>query len=238
MGEHDDHRQRVYARALREGMAGFEEHNALEMLLFYCHPRMDTNALAHRLIARFGSFAGVLDAPLEELADVKGMGPVTASKVKLLPEICAYYQNSRFADIKVLDSVHLAVQYCAPKFFGKTQEMLLMVSLDDKRRVLRCTPLSNGSTNATAVSVPQVVGEAIKTHATGVLLAHNHPRGLAAPSPDDIRATMEVYKALNLVNIKLVDHLIFADDEHLSMAGAGYLQNIKESLQVQPYGQI
>ena len=91
MGVHDDHRRRVYERFLREGLAGFEEHNAMEFLLFLARPRGDTNPLAHALIDRFGSLSAVLDAPIEELERVPGVGHSSAVVLKFIPQMCAYY---------------------------------------------------------------------------------------------------------------------------------------------------
>ena len=90
MGVHDDHRRRVYERFLREGLAGFEEHNAMEFLLFLARPRGDTNPLAHALIDRFGSLSAVLDAPIEELERVPGVGHSSAVVLKFIPQMCAY----------------------------------------------------------------------------------------------------------------------------------------------------
>lgn len=238
MGEHDNHRQRVYMRALEGGLASFPEHNALELLLFYCQPRCDTNELAHRLINTFGSFAAVLDAPLIELARVKGVGQTTAQKLKLIPPLCNYYLTSRVQDTKVLDSAEKAVEYLQPRFFGKTEEELYMISLDDKRRILQCALVSHGNVNTTAVNVSQIVSIAMQQHATGVILSHNHPRGIVSPSPDDVRSTMEICKALSLLHIEVLDHIIFTENEHISMAQNGVLQNIKETLRVRPFGAV
>ena len=87
MGVHDDHRRRVYERFLREGLAGFEEHNAMEFLLFLARPRGDTNPLAHALIDRFGSLSAVLDAPIEELERVPGVGHSSAVVLKFIPQM-------------------------------------------------------------------------------------------------------------------------------------------------------
>lgn len=95
MGVHDDHRRRVYERFLREGLAGFEEHNAMEFLLFLARPRGDTNPLAHALIDRFGSLSAVLDAPIEELERVPGVGHSSAVVLKFIPQMCAYYLENK-----------------------------------------------------------------------------------------------------------------------------------------------
>ena len=228
MGVHEGHRERLRARFLKDGLSGFEEHNALELLLFYARPRCDTNEIAHALIQKFGGFSAVLDAPPEELAAVEGMGETSAVLLKLIPALCAYYLNSRQGAGVVLDSTEKAGAFILPKFFGKMNEELHIAALDGKRKVLRSICLSDeGIVNAAPVSVKRIVGEAVSSNATGILLAHNHPGGLALPSANDRALTEQVFKALQLINIQLLDHLIIADGDILSMADSGYMQQLQ-----------
>ena len=215
MGVHDDHRRRVYERFLREGLAGFEEHNAMEFLLFLARPRGDTNPLAHALIDRFGSLSAVLDAPIEELERVPGVGHSSAVVLKFIPQMCAYYLENKTSHKVPLTSVEEASAFFMPKFFARTQEAFYMAAVDDR----------------TAVSVAKVVSEALKCGATGVMLAHNHPRGITLPSSSDMAVTREIYRALRLVNIQLLEHLIFADNEFLSFVQSNYMDSIRQSVQ-------
>ncbi|MEG0768670.1 MAG: DNA repair protein RadC [Ruthenibacterium sp.] len=231
MGEHDNHRKRVYARFLREGLADFEEHNALEFLLFLARARGDTNLLAHQLIERFGSIAAVLDASEEELREVKGIGETAAVTLKFIPEMCAYYLDSKVNKKQPLNSIEAVGAFFMPKFFGKTREAFFVAALDDRRRLLRCLCISDGMANSTSVSTAKIVATAVRCHATGVILAHNHPQGITLPSSNDIACTKAVYKALNTVNIELLDHFIFADNEYLSFAQTNYMQSIHDSIQ-------
>ena len=133
MGEHDAHRQRMYQRFLNEGLSHFAEHEALEFLLYLAHARGDTNGLAHRLIERFGSLSLVLDAPEEELQQVKGVGKTTAVVLKFIPQMCGYYLNNRIDERIVLDTPEKTAEYLMPKFFGKMTECVCMVPMDDKK---------------------------------------------------------------------------------------------------------
>ncbi len=228
MGLHDDHRQRVYERFLREGLAGFEEHNAMEFLLFLARARGDTNPLAHMLINRFGSLSDALDAPIEELEAVPGVGHSTAVVLKFIPQMCAYYLNNKQSHKRTpLDSVRAVGEFFMPKFFARTEEALYMAAVDDRRMLLRCVLISEGTANATSICVTKIVSEALKYKATGVVLAHNHPRGLTLPSGDDMAVTQEVYRALQMVNVQLLDHLIFSENEYVSFAQTNYLENIR-----------
>ncbi len=217
MGEHDSHRKRMYQRFFSEGLENFAEHEALEFLLYLARARGDTNSLAHRLIDRFGSLSLVLDAPEEELRQVPGIGDTTVVVLKFIPQMCGYYLNNRVDRKRVLDAPERAFEYLQPKFFGKTSECLYLVPMDDQRRAMGCILISEGTVNATPVPVPKIVSAAVRTHATNVILAHNHPRGLALPSADDISSTAAACRALNIVNIDLADHLILADGDFCSM---------------------
>lgn len=230
MSEHDKHRQRIYNRFLQNGLAGFEEHNAMEFLLFLAHVRGDTNLLAHRLIDHFGSLANVLDAPIEDLQQIPGIGRSSAVVLKFIPQMCAYYMENKLSKNMPLDSSQAAQAFFAPKFFGKTQEEMYLAALDDRRKLLRCVRISQGTANATTVSVAQIVSEALKCNATCVIIAHNHPRGITLPSSNDIIVTREICKALRMVNIELLDHLIISDEDMHSLADTNYLHTIKENL--------
>ena len=225
MGVHDDHRRRVYERFLREGLAGFEEHNAMEFLLFLARPRGDTNPLAHALIDRFGSLSAVLDAPIEELERVPGVGHSSAVALKFIPQMCAYYLENKTSHKVPLTSVEEASAFFMPKFFARTQEAFYMAAVDDRRVLLRCVLISEGSANATAVSVAKVVSEALKCGATGVMLAHNHPSGIATPSQEDIFITHYIRDALQPLGITLYDHVIMTDDDMVSLKDSRHLNS-------------
>ncbi len=225
---HNNHRKRVYKRFLSEGLSGFEEHNALEFLLFLSKARGDTNALAHLLINEFGSLSDVLEADIDELMKIKGVGEVTAITLKFIPEMCAYYIENKRNKKQKLDNIEVVSEFFMPKFFGKTKECFYAAALDDKRNLLRCTLISEGSGNATSVSTSKIVAIATQCNATAVIIAHNHPRSATLPSSSDIICTQNIYAALKTVNITLLDHLIFYNDEFISFAQTNYMNTIKE----------
>lgn len=225
MSVHDGHRERMRARFVKNGLSDFDEHNVLELLLFYSRPRCDTNEIAHRLLKRFGSFSGVMDAPLEALQSVEGVGYNSAVLLKMVPELGAYYLQSRAQPGEILNSTEKAGAFFLPFFLGKKTEEVYMVALDDKRKVLRCVKVGNGGiVNAVHISVKHIVSEAVTSSATGVILAHNHPGGLALPSGSDKQVTRQVYTALRLINVQLVDHIIVADEDYVSMADSGFFE--------------
>ena len=222
MSIHDDHRQRVRQRFLENGLEGFNDIQVLEMLLFYCIPRRDTNPIAHALLDHFGSFSQVMEAPVEELKKVKGMGENAAIFLKLVTEAGRFYQVDKAKQIKVLPTVEACGRYLIPYFHGRRNETVFLLCLDAKCKVLCCKEIGEGSVNSAGVPIRRIVETALGVTATTVVLAHNHPSGLALPSGEDVETTHRVAAALNAVEIHLVDHIVVADDDFVSIAQSGY----------------
>lgn len=222
MGVHDGHRARLTARFLEEGLDGFSPHNILELLLFYAVPRKDTNELAHTLLDAFGSLSGVLDAPVAELTAVPGVGERTAALLHLMPQLARTYLSDREREVCV-NSTEKAGQYLLPRFVGRNEETVFMISVDGKCRVLATTLLHKGSINSAEVSLRNIVASALRHNAAGVILAHNHPGGVALPSPEDLNTTRRIGEALRPVGVRLIDHIIVADGDYVSLADSGYV---------------
>ena len=220
-GIHEGHRARMKKRLLESEEVGFADHELLEMLLYYAIPRRDTNELAHRLLKQFGSLQGVLSASEQELACVKGMGQQAALLVTLVPILCR--RAARSAKERILNSVDSCGAYFTELLSGSRKEMLWQVCLDGKGKVLSSKCLAQGDVSMAAVSVRQVVEHALRAGAVGVVLAHNHPSGVALPSQEDIATTRLIRDALRTMNIQLVDHIVVADGDYVSMAASGML---------------
>lgn len=217
MSIHDGHRQRVRERFLNAGLTDFKDHEVLELLLFYCIPRCDTNEIAHHLIEKFGSFALVLDAPVSELQKVEGIGENAAIFLSLLRSVSGFYQSSRLKKNTALTKPCEYGNYLIPRFSTQRIEEVFLLCLDAKCMVLCCDKVSEGSVNATNVSIRRIVDKAIASNATSVVLAHNHPSGIAIPSTEDLATTKLVANALIMVDVILNDHIIVADNDYVSM---------------------
>lgn len=220
---HEGHRQRMRQRFLEYGERAFDDHQMLEMLLFSAKPRGDTNELAHLLINRFGSLAGVFDAPLEELRKVKGVGENIAFSIHLLPAMMGRYQRSATMPERVVSTIDDAANYLRPYFFGLRKEQVYLLSGDQKGRVLGCDFLGEGSDLAVGLDTRLLTEIALRHKAAWVVLAHSHPSGVAIPSGSDVLTTRNCYKILQALEIKLWDHLIFADDDYVSMRQSNLL---------------
>ena len=222
MAVHDGHRERLKERFRSEGLDGFTEVQVLELLLFYSVPRKDTNEIAHALLEKFGTLAQVLDANPADLEKVPGMGSNSALFLKLLSAAGRRYQISRTESASILRTVEQCGAYLQPRFFGRKHEAVFLLCMDAKCKVLACKQVGEGSVNSAGVPIRRIVETALSANATMVVLAHNHPSGLALPSADDIQTTKRLAVALDTVEITLIDHLVFSDDDYVSMAQSGY----------------
>ena len=222
MSIHDGHRQRLKQRFRDEGLDSFSEVNVLELLLFYCIPRKDTNPIAHALLEHFGSLPQVLEAPLEELVKVSGISENAAMFLHLTTAAGRYYQVRRSAQQKVLTTTESCGEYLLPYFVGRRNECVFLLCLDAKCKVLCCKEVGEGSVNSAGVSIRRIVEVALGANATTVVLAHNHPSGLALPSGEDVQTTRRVAAALSAVEVQLADHIVVADDDFVSLAQSGY----------------
>ena len=221
MSIHAGHRQRLKERFLKEGLDSFQDHEVLELLLFYCIPRRDTNLLAHELISRFGSFAAVLEAQPRELKKVPGAGESVVTFLSLLKNTERYYRVNRQDCFEPLTTIEQCGQFLVPYFRHARNETVYLLCLDAKCKVLACKKVGEGSVNSASISIRRIVETALGANAVTVVLAHNHPSGLALPSVEDIQTTRRLSQALHTVEIVLADHIVVADDDFVSMVQSG-----------------
>ena len=213
MGLHEGHRQRMRQQFLSHGPQSMADHELLELALFYAIPRRDTNETAHRLLEQFGSLDRVLTAPEQELEQVEGVGQNAAVLLRL---IGAMGDRARQPgrEKKIVASVDQAGAYFLRLLDGQRTEQLYQLCVDGKGKVLSCRVLC----------LRQAVENALLSGASGVFLAHNHPSGVALPSRADVQATVQVRDALKRLDIRLIDHIIVADGDYVSMASSGLLR--------------
>ena len=223
---HSGHRARLKERFQKEGLAHFSDINALELLLFYAIPRQDTNPIAHALLDRFGSLAGVLDAREEDLKQVPGVGDSAALLLRLLPQLMGRYLQQSQQLGEILTTTAQCGRYLLPYFFSCRDEKVYLLSLDAKCKVLDCRLVQEGSVNTAGVSVRKIVEAALSANATSVVLAHNHTSGIALPSEADKATTERLFTALDAVGILLADHIVVAGDDFVSLADDGFFEGL------------
>ena len=223
MGIHDGHRDRKRDQFLRSGAESFAEHELLELLLFYAIPQKDTNPLAHELINRFGGLQGERSAPHEELVKVPGVGKNTAVLLRLIAPL--YRQSLMFAANHevILDTRERIGIYFRDIFIAHPEETMYQLCLDAKGRKLDMSKVGEGDVASVGLNVRRIMENALRSRAVMVVLAHNHPSGVALPSSEDKVATEMVREALETMGVRLVDHFIVADNDYISMAESGFM---------------
>ena len=214
---HKGHRDRMRKRFLLDDFDGFEQHEALELLLYYAVPRKDTNPIAHRLLEQFGSLSAVLDAPLNVLTQA-GLTENAAVLLKMIPGMSRLYSDDKYNNThKIINEKNLG-RHMLEKFTGRECEVVILMLLDAKYKELFCGVISKGSMSECQLYIRKIVQLAVTNNAKYAALAHNHPSGVALPSEQDIYATNDINKALALVGVTLIDHFVVADRDFVSMS--------------------
>ena len=223
---HSGHRERMKSLFLKNGLDYFEPHTVLELLLYYSIPLRDTNPIAHSLLEKFGSLSGVFDAPIEELLKVEGVGKATAVLIKLIPQICRRYQEDLDRDKNVIFSYDEAGRYLVKKFIGRQNEVVVLMLLDSKSRVVYCDVVNEGTATAANIYIKKIVRLCVQYNAVYAVLSHNHPSGNCLPSKQDMETTRWVFEAMNTVEVRLLDHIIVSGGDFLSMAKSQILPEL------------
>ena len=218
---HDGHRNRMRERFKRAGFKGMHDHEMLELLLFYSIPRKDTNPIAHRLIDRFGSIAGVLDASEDQLLMVDGITQNSVSLIKLLVPFFHEYKKQKTSGVRLKNSNECG-KYLCDYYSGINNERVVVLCLDASGKLITCETVCEGELTEVVVNCRRLIEIVLKYPSTaGIILAQNHPGGLALPSREDIDSTNDLMLTLKAVNICIIDHMIVAGDEYVSLASSG-----------------
>ena len=219
---HLGHREKLRQRFIREnGLDHFEDHQILELLLFYANPRGDTNPIAHALLEQFGSLKGVLEARPEMLMTVPGVKETAATLISMVVPLTRVWNRCAMTEPDRIGNSREAEKYCLSILAGHRSERFYVVSLNAKCQVLGRRMISEGSLSEVS-AYPRIVMEtALNYNAHSVLLCHNHPGGTCAPSPEDIASTLQLQRLLNGVGILLLDHIIVANENTYSMVQHG-----------------
>ena len=219
---HEGHREKMRDRFIRDkGFENFEDHQILELLLFYANARGDTNPLAHKLIDTFGTLKGVLEARPEQLLAVDGIGKQAATLISMIVPLTRVWYRCAMEVPDRIGNSREAEDYCLSILAGERTERFYVVSLNAKCKVLGRRKISEGSLSEVSAYPRMVMETALNYNAHSVLLCHNHPGGTCAPSPEDITSTIQLQRLLNGVGILVLDHIIVAGNRTYSMIQHG-----------------
>lgn len=222
---HKGHRQRMLKKYLMQGIDCFADHEVLEILLYMVFSRRDTNELGHRLLERFHSIEGVLNASVEALCEVDGIGETAATYINFVGDLFVRLNSSRTPDVNLTNSEDLK-EYCYNMLRFEQIENTWVIFLSKNFALKGKKKLSTGREDSVDFDMHTLLVEIIKSDCTNIVLTHNHPNGAALPSGSDVAATRRIASFLSDAGINLVDHIIVNHAEAFSMRSGGHLKDI------------
>jgi DNA repair protein RadC len=211
------HRKRLRTRFLQSGLDGFLDYEIVELLLTLGTPRRDCKQMAKQVIKKFGGLRGALEATIEDLHQIKGIGPENAFGLKLFQAISERYAKEKIPSKILLDSPKAVADYLREKIGRKKKEHFLVLCLDARNNLIKISNISIGSLNASIVHPREVFKEAIQSSAAQIIIAHNHPSENPEASPEDVALTRRLGEAAKIFSIDLIDHIIVTKDKFSSL---------------------
>lgn len=217
---HEGHRKRmkeeIFAQDFPESMP---PHKILETLLFYGIPRKDTNVIAHELLKKFGSIRGVIEASPEDLFEVKGMTQNAAALIKLIMPIARRYETEcKIEKRHKFNSIDEIGEFLVKKHMGYGVETFAVTTFKPTGEIISCEILSKGDMSSVPLTVKSIVQNVLKNKAPCVIISHNHVNHNAMPSRSDIEMTKTLKDTLAAIGVNLLDHIIVADNDFVSLA--------------------
>ena len=211
------HRSRLRQRFMEAGLDAFADYEIVELLLTLGTPMKDCKDMAKELIKKFGGLRQVLDASVDELRQVKGIGPTNPFGLKLFQALAERYQREKILQKVTLDSPKAVADYLREMIGREKQEHFVILSLDTKNQLIGISDVSKGTLNENLVHPREIFKKAIQVSAAGVIAAHNHPSGDSEPSDEDLRVTKRLAKSGDILGITLLDHIIIGRNEYYSL---------------------
>lgn len=213
-----DHRSRLRERFRKTEGQGLQEYELLELLLTYAIPRIDVKPTAKKLLDRFGDLPGVLDASHGEILGIGGIGPISASLIRLVKALSVAYAAQRMRNRDILSSPGSVLDFSRLKLGSLPNEVLMVIYVDVKNRVIGHEILNEGTVDNVVIYPRRIIEGALKHHASGLIIVHNHPSGNPDPSEEDRLLTNSLSELSKTLDIRLLDHIIVGRDGHFSFS--------------------
>lgn len=222
---HKGHRQRLLKKYLENGIQSLEEHEVLEILLFFAFSRCNTNELSHMLIEKFGSVSQVLNASPKEMTEINGVGETAAALLRFLGDFVDTYGRVKEPVIK-LEGIESVITFCQEFFPNEDKESCHFILLDKRKYLAACLNMTGCAFSLISVDLKQVISKAFNVNASSVIIVHNHPEATSAASNNDVRYTRSMAETFTALNINVVDHIIIGNDGCFSMRKAKLLEDL------------
>jgi DNA repair protein RadC len=210
-------------KLLEHGRDSLADYELLELLLGIAIPRRDVKPLAKNLIAKFKSFAGVIEAPPAELGKIKGLGPAAVAAIKIVAASQVRALRDKVGARSAIANWSDLVDYCRLNIGSKDAEEFHVLYLDIKCRLIRDETHSAGTINSSSVYPREILKRTLELGAASVIVVHNHPAGDPVPSKADIAITDRLKQVLATMDVPLVDHIVVAKGTHASFKTMGLL---------------
>lgn len=211
------HRQRLRERFLKGGEKAFPDYELLELLLFGVMPRGDVKPLAKKLLSECGSLSGILQADIEKLKSIKGIGASSIVALKVIHEVACRLIKEEVNAQPILHSWQRVIEYCRARMSHLTVEQFRLLFLDKKNKIIADEIQQQGTVDRTPIFPREVVKRTLELGATRLIMVHNHPSGDPTPSAADIEMTQRIIKAAQELDIEVLDHLIIGRFGHTSL---------------------
>lgn len=210
------HRHRLREKFKKADSNGLHEYELLELLLTYAIPRIDVKLAAKELLKRFGGLSGVLDASQGEIEGIRGIGPISATLIRLVKELCVTYSAQRMRNKDILSSPGSVLEFSRFKLSGKANEALMAIYVNVKNEVIDYEMLTEGTVDNVVIYPRRIIEGALRYHASGLIIVHNHPSGNPDPSEEDRLLTNSLSEISKTLDIRLLDHIIVGKDGYFS----------------------
>ncbi len=224
------HRARLRDRFLAKGLEGFTESEILELLLSFGTPRADCKEPARSLLAKYGSFSKVIEAPISSLGEVKGIGPKSVFALHFVHTVAGYYLKQRLQGKRYLHSSKEVADYLIHSMRGLKKEVFTVIYLDSSHAIIDSEIVAEGTLNVNTVYPREIIKRALEFHAAALIISHNHPSGSLQPSVQDIKLTKTLFLLCRYMQLQLLDHLVIGDGSY-SFAESGLMDTIKRECQ-------
>jgi len=218
------HRKRLRERFLKVGLDGFHDYEIVELLLTIGTPRKNVRPIAREAIKKFKNLSGVLNAPVEALTEIKGIGKISIFGIKLVKAVADRYTQETIDESQLISSPEVLFQYLQQTLGYKERECFAAIMLSAKNRVIKTEIIFEGSLTSTCVYPREVIAAILKHNAAAVIFAHNHPSGDPTPSIEDKKITQKLKKGCEYMGIILHEHIIIGKNSYYSFAENGLLK--------------